>query len=189
MKGEIYYRTSCNKRLLRFWNRHEIMSFQPAKSTPPHLFFDRTFPVLFYKNFVNHLQIQSKLREVTKLLRSGGQGHPIPIYVVRSSTPCWPAHPALPSNHRQNAAPHRRCRWRRHEGATMVATILKGNEKEIKTSTDGTILRAEAGPQALAPPYSLLCSNNFNTLCGDWHLKWVQVAPPWQFMNFYLEHP
>ena len=39
------------------------------------------------------------------------------------------------------------------------------------------------------PPYSPLCSDNFDTYCGGWHLRWVQVAPPWRFLNFHLEHP
>ena len=40
-----------------------------------------------------------------------------------------------------------------------------------------------------SPPFNSHDSNNFLTSSGGWHLRWIQLAPPWRFLNFHLEHP
>ena len=38
-------------------------------------------------------------------------------------------------------------------------------------------------------PYSLYGSSNLLSCYGRLHLGWIQLAPPWRFLNFHLEHP
>ena len=38
-------------------------------------------------------------------------------------------------------------------------------------------------------PYSLNGSNILLTCYGGLYLRWIQLAPPWRFLNFHLEHP
>ena len=38
-------------------------------------------------------------------------------------------------------------------------------------------------------PYSLYSSSKFLTCCGGIYFRWIQLAPPWRFLNFHLEHP
>ena len=45
------------------------------------------------------------------------------------------------------------------------------------------------GTKFSSPPYSFHGSSKFLTSSGSWYLKWIQLAPPWQFLNFHLEPP
>ena len=51
-------------------------------------------------------------------------------------------------------------------------------------------IKSGGGTQSFCnTPCGLYGSNKFLTCCGGLYLRWIQLAPPWQFLNFHLKHP
>ena len=69
---------------------------------------------------------------------------------------------------------------RRHETACRVHRTLYRRDPN----------KSGGGTQSFSiTPYSLYGSSNLLSCYGGLHLGWIQLAPPWRFLNFHLEHP
>ena len=51
-------------------------------------------------------------------------------------------------------------------------------------------IKSGEGTQSFSTtPYSLCGSSKFPTCCSGIYVRWIQLAPLWQSLNFYLKHP